>query len=108
MGDKYLNNLKRTWVTGVKEAMKEGLTLDYKILSSLTLDEGYNLLLITTHPNLAAFDATDEWRQKTARINERTEAVVSEEEAEKITTGVYPEIRTLVSAKLLREIEFIE
>jgi hypothetical protein len=109
MDDKYLNNLKRTWVTGVKEAMKEGLTLDYKILSSITPnDNGYNLILITEHPNLASFDATDEWRAKIARIGERYEAIISDEESDEITGGVYPEIRTILSDKLVREVSFKE
>lgn len=109
MDEQYLNNLKRTWVTGVKQAMEEGLTLDYKIMTSLTpVDEGYNLMLVTVHPNLASFDATDEWRAKIARMAESYEAVVSDEESDRITGTVYPEIRTILSQKLLREIEFVE
>ena len=108
MGEKYLNNLRRTWIPSLKEAIKEGLILDYKILSSITFDQGYNLMMITEHPNLASFDATDEWRKKIARIVKASEAVTSEEEADKIVSGVYPEIRTYLSDKILREIKFIE
>ena len=59
MSDVYLNNLKRTWITGVKAAMSEGLTTGYKIFQTVNGgDQGYNLLLMTEHPNLASFDAT--------------------------------------------------
>ena len=109
MGDQYLNNLKRTWVTGVKEQMREGLVTDYAVYSSITPnDQGYNLIIVTEHPNLAAFDATDEWRQKLARINQRVEAQVSEQESERITSTVYPNIRTILSSKLVREVEFMD
>jgi hypothetical protein len=30
----------RAWVTGVKEAIKEGITLDYKILVGVNYDDG--------------------------------------------------------------------
>ena len=109
MGEQYLNNLKRTWVTGVREAMKEGLTTNYKIFQSLTPnDRGYNLLLVTEHPNLASFDATEEWRAKIQRIGDAVEAIISDEESDHITSDVYPQIRDIRSAKLLREIKFIE
>lgn len=109
MGEQYLNNLKRTWVTGVREAMKEGLVTSYKIFQSLTPnDRGYNLLLVTEHPNLASFDATEEWRAKTQRIGDAVEAIISDEESDRITSAVYPQIRDIMSAKLLREIKFIE
>lgn len=109
MGEQYLNNLRQTWVTGVKEQMNEGLVTDYSVYSSVTPnDEGYNLIIVTEHPNLASFDATDEWREKIARIGDRVEAIVSEEESDRITGTVYPEIRTIMSSKLVREIEFIE
>jgi hypothetical protein len=109
MGEQYLNNLRRTWVTGVEEAVAEGITLEYGIYASITPnDGGYNLLLVTKHPNLAALDATDAWRQKLAAINERVLAMLSDEESDRITTTVYPEVRTILSNKMLREIKFIE
>jgi hypothetical protein len=107
--EQYLNNLKKTWVTGVEAAKKEGLVSDYKILASLTpADSGYNLLLIVEIPNLAAMDATDAWRERGKRIEKMVEQSIPEEEAEKISTTVYPEIRKILSEKLLREIKFIE
>jgi hypothetical protein len=109
MGDAYLNNLRRTWVTGVEAAIAEGLTVDYAIYSSITPnDGGYNLILVTEHPNLAALDATDAWRQKLAAINESVVAQLSDEESERITNTVYPEIRSILSNKMVREIKFIE
>lgn len=109
MGEQYLNNLRQTWVTGVKEQMNEGLVTDYSVYSSITPnDQGYNLIIVTEHPNLASFDATDEWREKIARIGDRVEAIVSEEESDRITGTVYPEIRTIMSSKLVREVQFIE
>lgn len=109
MGERYLNNLKRTWVTGVREAINEGLTLEYHIFSSLSPnDSGFNLMLVTKHPNLAAFDATDEWRRKIDRIVKRVEANISEEESDRVAQTVYPEIRTILASKLMREIKFIE
>ncbi len=109
MDEQYLNNLKRTWVTGVKEAIKEGLTTDYKVYQSLTSnDRGYNLILVTEHPNLASFDATAEWRAKIQRIGDAVEAIISEQETERITSTVYPEIRTILSSKLVREVKFID
>lgn len=53
-------------------------------------------------------DARDEWREKIARIGDRVEAIVSEEESDRITGTVYPDIRTILSDKLVREVKFIE
>ena len=109
MSEQYLNNLKRTWVTGVKEAMKEGLTVDYRVYQTLnTNDRGYNLILVTEHPNLAALDATAEWRDKIQRMGDAIEAIISSEETDRITSTVYPEIRDIMSSKYVREIRFIE
>ena len=109
MDDRYLNNLKRTWVTGVRAAMDEGLTTDYKIYQSLTSnDRGYNLILVTEHPNLASFDATAEWRAKIQRIGDAVEQIISEQETDEITSTIYPEIRTIMSSKLVRELKFID
>ena len=105
----YLNNLKRTWVTDVEEAIKEGLTTEYHIYQTVTgNDGGYNLVLVTVHPNLAAFDATDENRAKGDRINERVEALISDQETDEITANVYPQVREILSEKLIREIKFID
>jgi hypothetical protein len=107
--EQYLNNLKRTWVTGMEQSMKEGLVTDYKILASVTpLDEGYNLLIITESPNLGALDATAEWREKILRIDANVEKIISEEETDRITSTVYPEVREILSQKLMREIKFID
>ena len=109
MSEQYLNNLKRTWVTGVEASMAEGLTTDYKVFQTLsTNDQGYNLLLVTEHPNLASFDATAEWRAKIQRIGDAVETMISEEESDRITSTVYPQIRDIVSSKLMREIQFID
>lgn len=109
MGERYLNNLKRTWVTGVEEQKAEGLVTDYRLYTSITPnDQGYNLILVTEHPNLASFDATAAWREKIRRIGERVEAAISQEETDRITATVYPDVRTIVSEKLVREIRFIE
>lgn len=109
MDEQYLNNLKRTWVTGVKAAMAEGLTSNYWVYQTLSSnDEGYNLLLVTEHPNLASFDATAEWRAKIQRVGDAVEAMISEQETDRITSTVYPQIRDILSSKLMREIKFIE
>jgi len=109
MGERYLNNLRKTWVTGVEEAKPEGITEDYRTYSSLTPnDGGYNLMIVTRHPNLAAFDATDAWREKIARIDARVQQQISERETDEITSTVYPQVRTILSEKMLREIEFVE
>lgn len=109
MSSTYLNNLKRTWVNGVNAAMEEGLTVDYKIYQTVTGgDQGYNLILVTAHPNLAAFDATDELREKFERIGDKVKAMISEEETDEITEKVYPNIRDILSDRWVREIKFIE
>ena len=109
MDEQYLNNLKRTWVTGVNEAINEGLTTNYWVYQTLnTNDEGYNLILVTEHPNLASFDATAEWRAKIQRIGDAVEAIISEQETDRITATVYPMIREIMSSKLVREIKFME
>lgn len=109
MGEQYLQNLKRTWVTGVEAAIEEGITEDYWVFSSLTPnDGGYNLMIVTKHPNLAAMDATDAWRERIARIDARVQEMISERETDEITANVYPNIRTITSEKMLREIEFSE
>ena len=109
MDEQYLNNLKRTWVTGVQEAIKEGLTTEYRVYQTLnTNDEGYNLILVTEHPNLASFDATAEWRAKIQRIGDAVEAIISEQETDRITGTVYPNVRKIMSSKLVRELQFID
>ncbi len=109
MDEQYLNNLKRTWVTGVEAAIAEGLTTSYNVYQTITTnDEGYNLILVTEHPNLASFDATAEWRAKIQRIGDAVEAMISEQETDRITSTVYPNIRDIMSAKLVREIKFID
>ncbi len=108
MQEQYLNNLKRTWATAMDEVKKEGLITDYMILASVTPnDGGYNLLLLTEHPNLASLDASDEWRAKNDRIQERVEAIISEQETDRITATVYPNVREILSQKLLREVKFM-
>lgn len=109
MGERYLNNLKRTWVTGVEASMEEGLVEDYWVYSSVTpLDGGYNLMLVTRHPNLASLDATDAWRERIAAVDRKVLAEVSEEESDEITSTVYPEVRTILSEKLMREVRFMD
>ena len=71
-------------------------------------DEGYNLILVTAHPNLAAFDATAENRAKFDRIGEKVEEMISDEESEEIVEKVYPNIRDIISDRWVREIKFIE
>jgi hypothetical protein len=109
MSSNYLNNLKRTWVSGVKAAMEEGLTTDYKIYQTVNGgDQGYNLILVTAHPNMAAFDATAELREKFDRIGDKVEAMISEQESDEIVEKVYPNIRDILSDRWVREIKFIE
>ena len=109
MSDVYLNNLKRTWVTGVKAAMEEGLTIDYKIYQTVNGgDQGYNLLLVTAHPNMASFDASAELREKAQRISAKVEQMISEQENDEIVEKVYPNIRDILSDRWMREIKFIE
>ena len=85
------------------------MTTDYKVFQTLqTNDRGYNLLLVTEHPNLASFDATAEWRAKIQRIGDAVEAMISEQETDRITSTVYPKIRDIMSSKLMREIKFID
>jgi hypothetical protein len=109
MSSNYLNNLKRTWVNGVKAAMEEGLTTDYKIYQTVNGgDQGYNLILVTEHPDLAAFDATAELREKFDRIDAKVEEMISDEETDEITEKVYPNIRDILSDRWVREIKFIE
>lgn len=108
MGENYINNLRETWLIGTEEAMAEGVVEDYQIFTSLTPnDDGVNIVILTKHPNLASLDATDAWREQAARINERVRQRISDERTDEITSTVYPNIRTIVGAKLMREIEFI-
>jgi len=107
-GEQYLNNIKRTWLSGVKAAKEEGLILDYRIFTSVTPnDGGYNLLLVTVHPNLASMDATAELKEKGKAVEKKAQEMIAEAEADKIT-ATYPEVRTILSQKLLREIKFID
>lgn len=107
-GEQYLNNIRRTWLSGVKAAKEAGLILDYRIFTSVTPnDGGYNLLLVTVHPNLAAMDATPELKQKGKAIQKRVQEIIAEAESDKIT-ATYPGMRTILSQKLLREIKFID
>ena len=81
---------------------------DYQIFTSLTPnDDGVNIIIITRHPDLASMDATDAWREQIARVQGRVLQRISEAETDEITGNVYPNIRTIVGEKLMREIEFI-
>lgn len=108
MGEDYINNLRKTWLIGTEEAMKEGVVEDYQIFTSLTPnDDGVNLIIITSHRDLASMDVSSAWRARADRIQERVLQRISEQETDEITGNVYPNIRTIVGEKLMRQIKFI-
>jgi hypothetical protein len=109
MEERYLNNLRRAWLTGVKAQMEEGMVSDYGMYQTLTSnDDGYNLILTVTVPNLAAMDATEEMRRRVDAITKKVEEQIDEEELEEISGEIYPEIRTILSTEIVREIKFME
>lgn len=106
--EQYLNQLRVTSFARLDMAKRQGLITDYLILKSvLPYEEGYNLLLITRYPNLAALDATKELRDKWMQLDKDLEKVSPKKQRDEITGKVYPNVREITSQKLMREIKFI-
>jgi L-rhamnose mutarotase len=104
----YLNNLRRTWATAMKEAKGSGLIEDYAMYSTLGRDDGYNLLLVIKYQNLAALDANEANKKKWKALEAKIEQRVPEEETRRITSTIYPNIREIHNVKLVRKFEFLE
>ena len=58
----YINDLRGLWRVFLDQQIKDGNVLRYRMLvNSFGRDEEPNLILITEHPNWAAFDLSNEY-----------------------------------------------
>ena len=62
MFNAYINDLKGLWRVFLDQQIKDGNVLRYRLLTNAFARDGEpNLLLITEHPNWAAFDLSNEY-----------------------------------------------
>ena len=62
MFNAYINDLRGLWRVFLDQQIKDGNVLRYRMLvNSFGRDEEPNLILITEHPNWAAFDLSNEY-----------------------------------------------
>ena len=61
----YLNDLNGLWRIFLEQQIKDGNTVSYRIIQNAFGRDGEpDLILITEHPNWAAFDLTNEYYEK--------------------------------------------
>ncbi len=62
MFNAYINDLKGLWRVFLEQQIEDGNVVSYRMLvNSFARDEEPNLILITEHPNWAAFDLSNEY-----------------------------------------------
>jgi hypothetical protein len=61
----YLNDLNGLWRIFLEQQIKDGNTVSYRIIQNAFGRDGEpDLILITEHPNWAAFDLSNEYYEK--------------------------------------------
>jgi hypothetical protein len=98
--DDYIENINGLWRKSNEEAMKEGLVLSYKMISTNAVSkDDWNLLLLVEYKNMAAFDGLD------AKFREIVAKLASEQvQEEGVQTRA--KIREIIGGKLGRELSF--
>ncbi len=99
----YINQLTKTWVASMEEAKKEGLVLDYKILSgNASNKEDYYLILMIENKSLADFDPNPEREAKFDAIEKKIRENMKGD-FQKVVDN-YAQIRQIFGTKVMREL----
>ena len=104
----YLNQMKRTWGSNMDVLKAEGLVEEYHIFKSVNQYDGdFDLLLMVKYKNLAMFDSNKKNNKRWDDVREKIRKKISEEQSQEITSK-FPDVRTILDQKLMREITFIK
>jgi len=99
MGDDYLKNLGKIYKAVNEEAKKQGLIMDYKILSGESASAGdFDILLMEEYKNMAALDGL---RDKMDPIETK---IIGNADTQRQGSVKRMEIREIMGTKLMREI----
>ncbi len=99
----YINQLAKTWVASMDEAKKEGLILDYKILSgNASNKDDYDLILMIENKSLADFDPNTEREAKFDAIEKKIRDDMKGD-FQKVVDN-YTQIRQIFGTKIMREL----
>jgi hypothetical protein len=99
----YINQLAKTWVASMEEAKKEGLIMDYKILSGNAANEDdYNLILMIENKSLSEFDPNPEREAKFDAIEKKIRDDMKDN-FQKVVDN-YAQIRQIFGTKIMREL----
>lgn len=99
----YINQLAKTWVASMEEAKKEGLIMDYKILSGNAANEDdYNLILMIENKSLADFDPNPDREAKFDAIEKKVRDEMKDD-FQKVVDN-YALIRKIFGTKVMREL----
>jgi hypothetical protein len=102
-GIEYINQLAKTWVASMEEAKKEGLILDYKILSGNAANEDdYNLILMIENKSMADYDPNPEREAKFDAIEKKIRDDMKGD-FQKVVDN-YAQIRQIFGTKVMREL----
>ena len=94
-----MKNLAENWKRLNEEAMKQGLILSYKILSSPAANqEDWDVMLMIEYKNMAAFDGMDE------KMDALSAKLFGSEDQRKTGSLKRNDIREILGGKLVREI----
>ncbi len=102
-GVEYINQLAKTWVASMEEAKKEGLILDYKILSGNAANsEDYDLILMIENKSLADYDPNPDREAKFDAIEKKIRDDMKGD-FQKVVDN-YAQIRQIMGTKVMREL----
>jgi hypothetical protein len=102
-GIEYINQLAKTWVASMEEAKKEGLILDYKILSGNAANaEDYDLILMIENKSLADYDPNPDREAKFDAIEKKIRDDMKGD-FQKVVDN-YAQIRQIMGTKVMREL----
>lgn len=97
----YMNNLSNGWRAVMDEAKKEGLILDYMVLSSSAQSrQDWDLMLMIEYKNMAALDNLE---PRMLKIQEKLFGAPDSRKASALTRNEY---RELMGGRLARELHF--
>lgn len=97
--DDYLKSVTKTWKKNLDDMKKQGVVLDYKVLSTSALGEDdWNLILMVQYKNWAALDGLD------AKFRVVDAKNVGDEAAVRTLMTKRLEIREIVGTKIAQEL----
>jgi hypothetical protein len=95
----YLNDLNGLWRVFLEQQIKDGNTVSYRIIQNAFARDGEaDLILITEHPNWAAFDLSNEYFEK---LSVKLQGSLDKARTASLDRG---ELRRLGSNSVYREI----